>query len=109
MPAISARVIPPATMARPNSLGASGVIRRSTMLPWILAITRLDEVCEKALWIIAIMIRPGARNSRNGTPPISRSTRPSANEKMVSISSAVTIGANTVCVGTLRKRKTSLR
>ena len=52
------------------------------MLPWILAITSEDEVLAKAFWTIAIMISPGARNRRNGRPPIGVSARCMASAKI---------------------------
>ena len=52
------------------------------MLPWILPIRIEDEVLANAFWITAIMTRPGARNSRNGRPSITRPPRPSASEKI---------------------------
>ena len=79
------------------------------MLPWILPIRIEAEVLAKAFWMIAIMIRPGARNSRNGTSPIMRPLRPSASEKMRRNIKVVTTGAARVCPGTLRKRRTSFR
>ena len=79
------------------------------MLPWILAIRIEDDVLENAFWMIAIMIRPGARNTRNGTSPIMRSPRPSASVKIRRNIKVVTTGAARVWPGTLRKRRTSLR
>ena len=79
------------------------------MLPWILPIRSDDEVLAKAFWMIAIMIRPGARNSRNGSAPIVRPLRPSASEKIRRNIKVVTTGAASVCPGTLRKRRTSFR
>ena len=38
------------------------------MLPWILEMMIDDEVLAKAFWTMAMTIRPGARNSMNGTP-----------------------------------------
>ncbi|MNV98125.1 hypothetical protein D3C71_1933450 [compost metagenome] len=58
------RVTPPMTKPKTSSSGAIGGIRMSTMLPWTFAITTEEEVLAKAFWAIAIMIRPGARNSR---------------------------------------------
>ena len=78
------------------------------MLPWTLEITREDEVLAKAFCRIAIMIRPGARNSAKLTLPREETVRPSAKVKIARNSRLVTIGARTVCVETLRKRRTSL-
>ena len=79
------------------------------MLPWILAIRIEDEVLAKAFWMIAIMIRPGARNARNGTSPIMRSPRPSASAKISEEHQRRDHRRRQVWPGTLRKRRTSLR
>jgi hypothetical protein len=78
------------------------------MLPCTLEMRIEDEVLAKAFWIIAIMMRPGARNSANGTPPTSSTARPSASVKMARNRSVVTAGAATVWVKTFRNRRTSL-
>ena len=57
------RVAPPRAMAKVSSWAFRGGIRVSTMLPWDLAMLIDEEVLEKEFWMIAIMIRPGARNS----------------------------------------------
>ena len=53
-----------------------------------------DEVLAKAFWTIAIMIRPGARNSAKGTPPTWRTAAPSASANTARNSSVVTTGAS---------------
>ena len=63
-PTTMPRVMPPKTKPLTSSIGDSGGIRMSTMLPWTLAITMEEEVLAKAFCTIAIMIRPGARNCR---------------------------------------------
>ena len=60
----------PAARPRVSSSGLTGGISISTMLPWNLAIISDEVVLAKAFCTIAIMMRPGARNSRNGTPAI---------------------------------------
>ena len=95
----------------PNRSSAlrKGGISTSTILPWILPIMIEDEVLANAFWMIAIMIRPGARNSRKGTSPMVRPPRPSATENTRRNIITVTSGAATVCSGTFRKRRTSFR
>jgi hypothetical protein len=90
-----------------SSPALSGGISESTMLPWTFAITSEDEELAKAFCAIAIITRPGARNSAKRTPAISRTAPPSASAKTASSSSVVTTGAATVCIPTLRKRRTS--
>ena len=77
------------------------------MLPCTLAITIDDEVLAKAFCTMAIMIRPGARNSANPTPPTWLTARPRARVKIARNSSVVITGASSVWVKTLRKRRTS--
>ena len=79
------------------------------IVPWILPDRKLKLELAKLFCIIAITIRPGARKLSNGTPRISRPPRPSATEKITRNSSVVKAGAHTVCVCTLKKRRTSLR
>ena len=67
-----------------------------------------DEVLEKAFWMIAIMISPGARYSMNGTPPTVFTARPSAREKIARNRSVVITGAPMVWPETDTKRCTSL-
>ena len=78
------------------------------MLPCTLEMTIVEEVLAKAFCTMAIMIRPGARNSAKETPPICCTARPRARVKIARNRSVVTIGASSVWVKTLRKRRTSL-
>ena len=62
-PTTRPRVSPPPARPMVRSSGVKGGISRSTMLPWILEMRIEDEVLAKAFWVIAIMMRPGARNA----------------------------------------------
>ena len=52
-----------------NSPGLSGGVRMSWVSPCIFSCSSEDEELAKALLSTVIMIRPGARNITNGTPP----------------------------------------
>ena len=62
-PTMTPRVAPPSARPSTSSAGLSGGVSRSTILPCILPITSEDEVFAKAFCVIAIMMRPGTRNS----------------------------------------------
>jgi hypothetical protein len=62
----------------------------------------------KEFWIIAMTMRPGAMKSAKWIPITVRPPRPSATVKMARYSSVVTAGAQTVCIWTLKNRRTSL-
>ena len=79
------------------------------MLPWILAIISDDDVLAKAFCTIAIVIRPGARNCRNGRSPIRVSARCMARAKIARNTRVETTGAMTVWVATFQNRQTSFR
>ena len=68
MPTTKPRVTPPKARPSVSSSGLKGGISRSTMLPWNLAIISDEVVLAKAFCTIAIMMSPGARNSRKGAP-----------------------------------------
>ena len=68
-----------------------------------------EEVLAKAFWMIDIMISPGARKTRKGTPAMPRPVPPKARSKIRRNRSAVITGAIMVCCDTLKKRSTSLR
>ena len=85
-------------MPKVRSKAVSGGIRVSTMLPCTLAMKIEVEVLANAFWAIAIITRPGARNSRNGTPPTVCTARPRASEKMARNNSVVAIGPKMVWV-----------
>ena len=53
-------------------------------------------------------ISPGARKAMKATPSTAGRSAPSARVKMARKTSVVMTGASTVCVITLRKRRTSL-
>jgi hypothetical protein len=67
-PTNTPRVAAPKAKAAVSSAGESGGVRKSDAMPMILAWIRDEEVFAKALLSIAIMIRPGATKTLNGTP-----------------------------------------
>ena len=83
------------------------------MLPWILPTSSAKDELANAFWIMPMTIRPGAMNVANGTPMTSRPrpppVPPSATVKMTRNNSVVIAGAQTVCICTLKKRRTSFK
>jgi hypothetical protein len=77
-------------------------------LPWILPTSSEKLALAKAFWIIAMTISPGARKSAKCTPMIVRPLPPSATVKIARYSKVVMAGAHTVCIWTLKNRRTSL-
>ena len=67
-PTARPRVAAPSVKPSVSSSGLSGGVRKSVAVPMILAWIRLDEALAKALFNMAIMIRPGATNRANGVP-----------------------------------------
>src|SRR5439155_11271665 len=53
-------------------------------------------------------MRPGAMKLANGTPSTVRPPRPNATVKIARYSKVVMAGAQTVCIWTLKNRRTSL-
>jgi hypothetical protein len=99
--------MPPAAKPTTSSPGDRGGISESTMLPCTLAITSEDDVLANAFCVIAIITRPGARNSANEMPPATSTCGPSARTNTARNSSVVTTGAAIVWVWTLVKRRIS--
>lgn len=67
-PTTTPRVAAPAPKPIASSSGLSGGVRKSVAVPMILAWISEDEALAKALFSMAIMIRPGATNSEKLTP-----------------------------------------
>ena len=75
----------------------------------ILAWIRLEEALAKALFSMAIMIRPGATNSAKGVPCSGGRAPCSATTKTSIYKRVVTTGAATVWAPTFQNRRTSRR
>ena len=106
-PTTRPRVTPPKARPSVSSSGLRGGISISTMLPWNFAIMSEEVVLAKAFCTIAIMMSPGARKARKGTPATLRCCPDSAKRKIARNRSVVTTGAAIVCMPTLTKRRTS--
>jgi len=78
-------------------------------VPCIFPASREKLLFAKALFIIPMIIRPGAMKSAKGTPSTWRLAPPSARVKMTRNISVVTAGAQMVWSCTFMKRRTSLR
>ena len=108
VPTTSPRVTAPAAYAKVSSPGPRGGIRTSTILPWILPVTIDEEVLAKEFCRIAIITRPGTRNTEKLIPSPISIRRSSASVNTARNIKVVTIGAETVWLITFRNRRTSL-
>ena len=90
-----------------TSAADNGAPMRSTMFPITLPINKEDEECEKDCWIICIAIKPGARNSINGTPKTFDLSSPIARDITNKNKIAVTTGPAIVCPKTVKNLKVS--
>ena len=75
-------VTPPSEIATFISPADMGGMRISTIFPWIFDISKDEDVWLKACCRIDIIIKPGAKNSINGTPLISGLKLPKAKVKL---------------------------
>tara|TARA_B100001996_G_C18310880_1_gene458537 strand:+ start:289 stop:582 length:294 start_codon:yes stop_codon:yes gene_type:complete len=82
--------------AKVTSAADRGAPIKSTILPIIFPINNEEDECENACCIICIEIRPGARNSINGTPRTLGLSSPIAREITNKKSIEVTIGPTIV-------------
>ena len=91
-----------------NFLFLSGVGPRKGDLDEIPGVNKDEDVLPKAFWIIAITIKPGARNSKNGISSTNFEDLPKAIAKIIKKSNVVKAGPNTVWRNIFIKRITSL-
>ena len=89
------------------SIADKGLPTTSTILPIILPISIDDEVWEKLCWTTCIAIRPGARNSINGTQRTKPLLGPIANDITSKNRNAVTTGPKTVWPNTIKNLNVS--
>ena len=88
--------IAPAKKADANSTDVSGGSNKSVIFPATFALNNDDEVLPKAFCIIAITIKPGAKNSKKGISSTNFEDLPKANAKIIKKRSVVNAGPKIV-------------